>query len=192
VDGETFTQTVVVHNDPRVGESPDVMTALRAQNQLALASAQGMRDSFAANQEVTAVRAQLAALTSPPADVATAAAALDTKLASIGGIMPRRGRGGGGGGREASTVRPFYGVNGIFETVLGPISQNGIDMAPTKAAVDTWELGCTEFTKTANAWKTMLDVDLPAFNTLLINNNLPALKVVPTAVTLPASCTYGK
>jgi len=194
VDGATYTQALVVHNDPRVGESPEVMAALRGQSQLAMASVQGMRDSYAANQEVSALRAQLAALTSLPPDVATAATALDTKLATFGGVMPRLGRGGGGRGRgrESSSMTPFYGVNGIFETVLGPISQNGIDMAPTKAAIDTWELGCKEFTATAAAWKTMLEVDVPAFNTLLTNNNLAALKIVPTAVSVPASCTYSR
>jgi len=30
VDGQTYTQTVTVRNDPRVGESPKVMADLRA------------------------------------------------------------------------------------------------------------------------------------------------------------------
>ena len=36
VDGQTYTQTVVVHNDPRIGESPTMMAALRGQNKLAM------------------------------------------------------------------------------------------------------------------------------------------------------------
>ncbi len=57
-----------------------------------------MKDSYAANEEVAAVRAQLAAIMrgSLPPEVATAATALDAKLATIGGA-PRAGRGGGGG-----------------------------------------------------------------------------------------------
>ena len=38
VDGATYTQTLVVHNDPRVGEGAMVMSALRAQNNLAMAA----------------------------------------------------------------------------------------------------------------------------------------------------------
>src|SRR5215813_8682235 len=59
VDGQTYTQTLVVHNDPRIGESPPVMSALRAQDKLAMAAVQGMKDSYLANNDVAAVRAQL-------------------------------------------------------------------------------------------------------------------------------------
>jgi hypothetical protein len=84
----------------------------------------------------------------------------------------------------------FYSINGIFNMVLGPLTQNGIDMPPTKAEVDTWESGCKEYAATANAWKTMLGVDLAGFNSLLAKNNLPPLKLAPTAVATPASCMF--
>src|SRR6185436_7247114 len=78
VDGATYTQTLLLHNDPRIGESAGVMLALRAQNKLALAAWQSMKDSYVANEEVAAVRAQLAALRrgSLPPEVAAAATAL--------------------------------------------------------------------------------------------------------------------
>src|SRR2546427_8091754 len=96
-DGAVYTQTLVVHNDPRIGESATVMSALRTQNKLAMAAWQGMKDSYAANEEVAAMRAQLAAIVrgSLPADIATAATALDAKLATIGGARAP-GRDGGG------------------------------------------------------------------------------------------------
>jgi len=196
VDGVTYTQALVVHNDPRVGESAMVMSALRAQNKLALAASQGMKDSYAANEEVAAVRAQLATIMkgSMPPEVATAATALDAKLATLGAAGGRGPRGGGFGGgfgggpvRVPGSVLPFYSISGIFYTVLAPLSQNGIDMPPTKAEVDTWESGCKEFTATMSAWKTMLDVDLVGFNSLLTKNNLMPLKITPTSV--PTSCT---
>src|SRR4029079_8651711 len=44
VDRHTLnTQTLVVHNDPRIGESPAVMSALRAQNKLVVSSWQSMK-----------------------------------------------------------------------------------------------------------------------------------------------------
>jgi photosystem II stability/assembly factor-like uncharacterized protein len=197
VDGATYTQTLVVHNDPRIGESAGVVSALRTQNKLAMAAVQSMKDSYAANEEVAAVRAQLAAIMkgSLPPEVATAATALDAKLATIGGAPPA-GRGGGGGGgfgapaRAPGSVLTFRSINGIFNTVLGPLTQNGIDMAPTKAEVDTWESGCKEFTATLDAWKPMLGVDLLGFNSLLTKNNLTPLKITPTTLAVPASCTF--
>jgi hypothetical protein len=41
-----------------------------------------------------------------------------------------------------------------------------------------------------NAWKTMLSVDLVGFNSLLTKNNLTPLKITPTALAVPASCTF--
>ncbi|PYS85233.1 MAG: glycoside hydrolase [Acidobacteria bacterium] len=196
VDGATYTQTLVVHNDPRVGQSAAVMSALRAQDKLAMAAVQGMKDSYGANEEVAAIRAQLASMTrgSLPPDVATAATALDAKLATLGAVGGRGPRGGGGFGggpaRAPGSVLAFYSINGIFNTALGPLTQNGIDIPPTKAEVDTWESGCKEYAATANAWKTMLGVDLVGFNSLLTKNNLTPLKITPTALAVPASCTF--
>ena len=101
--------------------------------------------------------------------------------------------GGGFGGaptRVPGSVLTFSSINALFNTVLAPLTQNGIDMPPTKAEVDTWESGCKEFTATLNAWKTMLGVDLVGFNSLLTKNNLTPLKITPAALVLPASCTF--
>lgn len=193
VDGAAYTQTVTVHNDPRIGESATMMAALRAQNKLAMAAWAGMTDTYTANEEVAALRAQLTTLRggSLPADVAAAASALDTKLATLGGARPQAGRGGfGGAPRTPGSVSTFIAINVTFNTVLGPISQNGIDMPPTRAMIDTWESGCKDLVATGTAWKAMLGDDLVTFNALLAKNNLAPLKVAPTAVTLPSSCTY--
>jgi len=195
VDGQTYSQPLVVHNDPRIGESAPSLATLRAQNKLAMVTDQGMRNSYAANEEVAAVRAQLAALmkTSLPSDVAAAASALDAKLATAGGVQ-RGGRGGGGGfggpARVPGSLLTFTAINNLFNNILGPLSQNGIDMPPTKAQVDTWESACNEFTATSNGWKAMLATDVVGFNTLLTNNKLTPLKIPTTTVTPPASCKY--
>jgi hypothetical protein len=100
------------------------------------------------------------------------------------------GFGGGGGVRTPGSILAFSTINGTFNTVLGPISQNGIDMPPTKAEVDTWESGCREFTTTLNAWTMMLSADFVNFNSLLAKNSLAPLKITPTAVTAPVSCKF--
>jgi photosystem II stability/assembly factor-like uncharacterized protein len=199
VDGQTYPQTLIVRNDPRIGEGAAVMSALRAQDKLAMAAVQGMKNSYAANDEVAAIRAQLATLRggSLPPDVATAATALEAKLVTFGGPQRGGGRGGGGGGgfgggpaRVPGSLLTFSAINGVFNTVLGPLTQNGIDMPPTKAQVDTWESACNESTSTANGWLKMLRADLVDFNALLTKNSLTPLKIAPTAVTVPASCTF--
>ena len=116
-------------------------------------------------------------------------------MATIGGVRGPGGRGGGFGGgpvaaRVPGSVIPFISINALFNTVLAPLAQDGIDMSPTRAEVDTWESGCKEFTATANAWKTMLGVDVVGFNYLLTKNNLTPLKIMPTALTVPPSCTF--
>ena len=172
------------------------MSALRAQMKLAMAAVQSMKDSYTANEEVSTVRAPLVTLMkgSLPPDVATAATALDTKLVTVGGAPPAgRGFGGGGGfggpARLPGSLLTFRSINGLFNTVLGPLTQNGIDMGPTKGEIDTWESGCKEFTATENAWKTMLGADIVAFNALLTKNNLTPLKL-PTTLSAPPSCTF--
>src|SRR5947207_2537541 len=164
---------------------------------LAMTPVQRMKDSYTANEEVTIVRAQLAILMkgSLPPDVATAATALDTKLATVGGAPPAgRGFGGGGGfggpAHVPGSLLTFRSINGLFNAVLGPLTQNGIDMGPTKGEIDTWESGCKEFTATGNAWTTMLGADLVSFNTLLNKHNLTALKLTPPALSAPPSCTF--
>ncbi len=200
VDGTTSTQTLVVHNDPRIGESAAVMSALRSQNRLMMGAYQGMKDADAGNSEVAAVRAQVAALASAnlPPDVATAATAFDAKLATFGGATGRGGRGGGGGGGGGrggrgggapGSVSSFTALNGTFNGLIG-IMQNGLDMAPTKAQVDTWEAGCKDFSATVTAWKQTKTIDVTAFNAVLTKAGQKPLTVAPSALTVPASCTF--
>src|SRR6185503_13461718 len=98
VDGTTYTQTVAVRNDPRVGESAATLAALKSQASLTRLAYQGMKDTFAANEEVAAVRAQLATAMQQSGDAAAKAKELDTKLATFGGAVEGRGGRGGGGG----------------------------------------------------------------------------------------------
>jgi photosystem II stability/assembly factor-like uncharacterized protein len=191
-------QTLVVHNDPRVGESPVVMTALRAQNKLILAAYQAMKDSAAGNDEVSAVRGQVAALAAAalPPDLAAAATALDAKLATFGGAGGRGGRaggGGGGGGRGGGAgpgVTSFTALNGSFN-LLVELNHNGLDMAPTKAQVDTWEADCKNYNATVVAWRAMLGLDLVSINDQLTKAGKTPIKITPSAVNVVPSCTFA-
>ena len=78
-------------------------------------------------------------------------------------------------------------IMGSFNTIVS-LNHNGLDMAPTKSQIDTWDTFCKDFTKTVNAWKVMQAVDLASFNSELTKNGKPALKITPSALKAPATC----
>jgi hypothetical protein len=191
VDGKTYTQNVIVHNDPRVGESAATLSALKSQHRLTQLAYQGMKDSFTGNEEVAAARARIAALMqSQTADVAAKAKELDTKLATFGGAVEGRGgRGGGGGGfgggrggAAPGAMQSFIALNNGFNTMVSAM-QVGLDMPPTKAQINTWESDCRSYNTTVTAWKKLQSEDLTALNALLTTNALPLVPVTPTKLT---------
>ena len=196
VDGQTYTQTVTVHNDPRVGESAKVMADLRAKNKLMMLAYQGAKDSNAGNSEVLAVRQQVASLKGNklPEDVAKATKDIDVKLATFGGVAASRvavafgGPRGRGNVLPPGAIKPFNTLNGSFDAIVST-SQVGLDEAPTQAQIDTWEDDCKDYNATVAAWKKMQSQDLAAFNTLLSRNNLNPLHLSATALNHP-SCTF--
>ena len=196
VDGQTYTQTVTVHNDPRVGGSAKVMADLRAKNKLMMLAYQGAKDSNAGNSGVLAVRQQVASLKGNklPEDVAKATKDIDVKLATFGGVVANLGAGGFGGPRSRGNVlppgaiKPFNTLNGGFDAIVST-SQVGLDEAPTQAEIDTWEDDCKDYNATVAAWKRMQSQDLASFNTLLSRTHLNPLHLSPTALTEP-SCTF--
>lgn len=189
VDGKVYTRHVTVMNDPRVGESPKLMAALRAQNQLTLLAYHGMQQSYEGKHEVDAVTAQLASLmrSSLPADVATQAKTLDANLAKIGGAAA------GAGFRRRSAPKPdelqsFVEANDNYNTMIS-MMQVGLDMAPTPSQIATWESDCRNYNRAVDAWKAMQKDDLAAFNAALAKNHLQALSVAPTKLA-GASCSF--
>ncbi len=193
VEGKVFTRDVTVVNDPRVGESPALMNALRTQNELTLLSVQGMEHSFEGHEEVNAVQDQLATLMKGnlPADVAEQAKTLAASLTKIGGAMPAGGRGGGGGGRRAASnpnaLQSFFELNNAFNTMVS-MMQVGLDMTPTPAQITTWQKDCTDLNRTTTAWEDALK-QVTDFNAMLVKNNLQEMKVTPTKLTV-SSCSF--
>ena len=196
VDGKVYTQSLVVHNDPRVGESAATLSALKSQHRLTMLAYHGMRDSYSGNEEVAATRAQVASLTQLPSDVAAQAKELETKLATFGGAVEGRGgRGGGGfggggrGGGAPGAMQSFIALNSAFNTMVS-MMQVGLDMAPTRAQIDTWASDCKNYNSTVTAWKKMQSDDLAAFNAVLTKSNLKPLTVTRMTLTT-AVCTFA-
>jgi hypothetical protein len=196
VDGQTYTQTVTVRNDPRVGEGAKVMANLRAKNKLMLLAYVGAKVSYAGNSEVLAVRQQMASLNHNqlPEDVAKTTKDINAKLATFGGVVANRGGGGGAGGRgrgdtlPPGAIKPFNTLNASFNAIVST-SQVGLDEPPTQAQIDTWEADCKDYNATVAAWKKMQSQDLATFNALLSKNKLNPLQVSPSALTDPP-CTF--
>ena len=179
VDGQTYTRTVTIVNDPRVGQSPELMAALRAQNQITLLSYHGMQQSFQGHDEVEAVRGQLASLMQGnlPENVATQAKGLDADLKKIGGELPASG-----GFRrvaaEPGALQSFFDMNNEYSTMVS-MMQVGLDMAPTPTQIATWEFDCSNLNRTRDAWRTM-QKQIADFNTLLTASHLQPLNVTTT------------
>ncbi|HEV2388520.1 MAG TPA: hypothetical protein VGS20_14840 [Candidatus Acidoferrales bacterium] len=192
VDGRVYTRHVTVINDPRVGESPELMAALRAQNQLTLLAYHGMQQSYEGRNEVDAVKAQLASLmqSSLPGDVASQAKMLDASLTKIGGEMPAGGPGSffRRPAPEPNALQSFLTLNDNYNTMVS-MMQVGLDMAPTPTQIATWESDCSNYNRTVAAWKAMQKQRIGEFNVVLAKNHLQELNVAPTKLTDP-SCSF--
>ena len=190
VDGQTYTSRVTVVNDPRVGETPELMAALRMQNRLTLLSVQGMKESFAAHGEVEAVRNQLTPwMKSQLTDVASQAKALDADLVKIGGVVPPPGGSGGGNRRppDPNALKSFVELNDAYNTMVSMI-QVGLDMAPTPTQIATWEKDCSDYHRTLNTWNSAQQ-QIKDFNAVLAKSSLQELTVTPI-VPGDASCRF--
>jgi len=192
VDGQTYTRNLTVVNDPRAGQSAELMAALRSQNKLTLLSVQGMEQSFEGHEEAKAVKDQLTALMkgSLPDDVAAQAKTLDASLTKIG-LVGTTGFG-GGPGRSATTdskaPKSFVDLNNAYNTMVS-MMQVGLDMAPTPVQIATWESDCNDWNHTLEAWKNVQQ-QATAFNALLVKNQLHELTLAPTKLS-NASCSFA-
>jgi photosystem II stability/assembly factor-like uncharacterized protein len=190
VDGQVYTRDVTVMNDPRVGQSPKLMAALSAQNQLTMLAYHGMEQTYEGHNEVDSVKTQLASLmkSNLPADVASQAKTLDASLTKIGGEMPT--------GPFAFFRRPtpapnelqsFLALNNDYNTMVS-MMQVGLDMPPTPTQIATWESDCGNYNRTVDAWK-VTQKQIADFNAVLAKNHLQELNVAPSKLA-EQSCSF--
>jgi hypothetical protein len=174
VDGKSCMQTVTVRNDPR---SPASFADLHQQFALQMSLYRCTQEAWGCFQQIAGERSSVAALlkANPAAEVATAAHALDARLAAIGGSPSFGGRfGGAGGGLPGAGAAPrqttFYAVNSMAVRRLNTLDSG--DMAPGEAMRHACAVTCSEFEKAMKSWDALKVKDLPAFNALLARNNL--------------------
>jgi len=189
VDGQVYTRKVTVMNDPRVGQSPTLMAALRVQNQLTMLAYHGMQQSFAGQEEVAAVRSQLAELTHAnlPPDVAAQAKTLDESLVKIGGVVPAAGAPFRRAVADPKALQSFLAINNEYNTMVS-MMQVGLDVAPTPTQIDSWESECPKYNRTLGEWKAA-QKQIADFNAVLAKNGLQQLTIPPTKLS-DSSCGF--
>ncbi|MGH9483458.1 MAG: hypothetical protein ACRD1F_00255, partial [Terriglobales bacterium] len=168
VDGRTYTRHVTVINDPRIGQSPAMMAALRAQNQLNRLISNGMNASYSAGVQAEAIAHQVAALAQDqqaPTAVRAEAQQLSAKLKPFAGAPSARFR---FRRRQPApgALQSFRALNNNFSNVIYRV-QVGYDMAPTPAMITTGAHDCQNYQRSLTAWKALSANELAPFNRLL-------------------------
>ncbi len=193
VNGKVYTRHVTVMNDPRVGQSPEMMAALREQNRLTMLAYHGMGQSFEGHGEVEAVKAQIASLMKGklPGGVAAQAKKLDADLTKIAGKKPAGGilafflrR----AAAKPGAMKSFIALNDNYNTMVS-MMQVGLDMAPTPTQIATWIGDCHQYNRTLAAWKAMRTGEIADFNSVLAKNQLQELNVTPTKLS-DETCSF--
>jgi hypothetical protein len=179
VDGKTYQQPLTVKNDPR---SPASAADLREQYALQMSLYHCTQEAWSCYHEVSNARTSIEALLkgTPPAEVAVAAKALETKLVAVGGSQGFGGRFGGGGGFPGAGAAPqpsFYSINALAVRRLNSLDSG--DMAPNEATKKVCAATCAQFDKAMKAWTALKTKDLTDFNALLAKNNLKPIGDLP-------------
>jgi ABC-type phosphate transport system auxiliary subunit len=169
VNGQSFTQPLVVKMDPRIQRSLD---DLRKQHEMEMGAVKGMDESYEALEQVKSVRAQLKELTPKVASKKH----LDKDLASIDEKCAEL---------EGATQRSFYGVppkgkqpenfstlNQHFSAILAVA--DSADGAPTTQATAAYQDLEQSAAALNQQWTELREHQIPA-----LNKNLKAAALEP-------------
>ncbi|MEO7275629.1 MAG: glycoside hydrolase, partial [Vicinamibacterales bacterium] len=189
IDGKSYSQPIVVKQDPRV-RTP----ALEMQRVYGLTNALyfGAVDAQAAALEVGALREQIAKAPAPGA-VAVAMAEFERKAAALEGTRPNagggRGRGGRGargggapepaaaGGRGAAPVPAapdtLWSTTAALSGVMNALQ--AADVSPTTNTLNALTAAQANATAVMARWRVLKTVDLPALNQKLKAAGAPSL-----------------
>ena len=188
VNGKSYTQTVVVKNDPR---SPASAAELAAQTTMQRALFDRVNLAWSGYQQVTAMRAAVAPLMKHAnTDIAKAATEFDAKLALAGGTGGGGRRGGGAGGAGAPggapqppAVLPFTTLHANQLRILNSLDSG--DMAPNETYTSVFNVACNDLKKGVTNWSALNAKELKDLNALLAKNSVPAIAAATPALTAP-------
>jgi hypothetical protein len=155
---------------------------LRAEHALEMKLYRDATTAWDGYHQVEALRHSIDAVSqNAPADVASAAHELDTKLEAVGGSASR-GRGGFRGARQAAPPN-FNALEGTMIRQLTTMDQG--DMAPNEPMLKGYAASCAELSTAVGTWRTLTTRDLTAFNALLAKNQLAPVPAPAPALPAP-------
>ena len=167
--GQLYVRSLEVKMDPRVIASP---ADLAAQFALASKICDAMNASYAALQQVRAVRAQAEALSrkAPKGALADAIHELEEKAASFEGEARRFG--------PLPKQDGFAKLNGALLQLLGVV--DSADAAPTEPARRTFAEVQRSLADVTHQWEEVKARDIPSLNDRLRGASLPAIDLTST------------
>ena len=175
VDGKSYTQPIVVKQDPRVKTPPLAMQQVYT---LTRAMYYGAADARIAAAKLGLMRQQIARLQAQ-GTVADSLAAFAQKAAALEGTPPAGGggRGGPGGGRGGPQPVAPADTLWALSTSLGALmnSMQAADVAPTANTLAAVTAAQQNAARVMARWTALRTVDLPALNTQLKRAGIAAL-----------------
>jgi hypothetical protein len=147
VDGATYAQQLAVKEDPRVGDSPEVMDGMQKQLALAQNIVAVLAASKAAYEQGKALEAKLGS-----------AKALQESVAKLTGTFDEAAIGLSGSNYAVPPVKgtvTFARTNGQASALLHFVDYLS-DRAPVPSQYATYQQLCTDFNATATAWQALM------------------------------------
>jgi photosystem II stability/assembly factor-like uncharacterized protein len=168
VSGRSFTQQVMLTNDPR---SPATSADIRAQHALLRKINDGVKTAWDGYQQIEAMRTALRArMPSDSTSVAAKAinefrAKVDTAGGDVGGDA---GGGGPPGGR-----RPPPNFRAMNARLVGQLTaQDNADQAPTESMLAGYTAACRDLRTAVTSWTAITTKGLAGLNAVLTRNGL--------------------
>jgi photosystem II stability/assembly factor-like uncharacterized protein len=182
VNGKTYSQPIVVKQDPRVKTPALVMQQIYT---LSKSTYYGALDAQNAAKQAQAVRGEIARLRAQASGaVVDVVAALDQKLAALAptpqpsenGRGGRGGRGDGAGGRGGDLAAAPDSLAAASAALAGVMNLlQGADVRPTTVQLDAIANARATASKAMTKWTAIKTVDLPALNAKLKAAGLPVV-----------------
>lgn len=155
VDGSTYTQPLVVKEDPRIGDSPEVLGGMQKQLALAQNIVAVMAASKTAYEQGEALEGKLASFNK--GTTSATAKALQTSVAKLAGTPEEATIGLSGSNYAVPPVKgalSFSRTNGQASALLNMVNYLS-DRAPVTSQYATYQQLCNDFNTTAAAWQTL-------------------------------------
>jgi hypothetical protein len=162
VDGQSYTQPLVVRKDPNQGETDQ---DIRASTDMMLALQSDMNETARLLDRIERIRAQVQSA-GASADLRSAADAFDKKLMAIEGniVDPRMT------GRGQDEVRYPVMLGGQLGYLAGDVSAS--DFAPTQSQIEVQKILENTLRDTRASFDKLVQSDLGAFNSMLTTKGL--------------------